>query len=131
MPRYQEFPDAEAVTSVALRAAGLAVAQRVYSGIPKVPTYPLLVVQRLGGVPAERHHLDRARIQVDAWANSKDEAHDAAAEARVALHELEGTSVTSPDAYITAVVDSLGLSWAPDPITDRDRYLFAVEIFLH
>ncbi|MGH2651414.1 MAG: hypothetical protein ACRDHK_09430 [Actinomycetota bacterium] len=132
MPRFEVFPDAEAVASVALRAASITDLEvRVYSSIPKDPTYPLAIVQRLGGNPAERHHLDGPRIQVEVYAESKSQAHDVAALARVALFELEGTAVSDPDAYVTGVEDAVALQWLPDPATDKDRYVFSVYLYLH
>lgn len=137
MPRYRTFVDAEAVISTALRTAPLisALGTRVYSSIPKNPTYPLVTVKRIGGIPAERHALDRAQIQIDVWGDTKGSAHDVAAAARVKIHELEGTSFTMTDpavtAFVTAVRDTIGLTWLPDVETARDRYMFAVTVYLH
>ena len=130
--RFQLFPDAEAVASVALRNAAIAgLGSNVFSGSPKTPPSTYAVVQRLGGIPAERHHLDRARIQVDVWAASKDVAHDVAALCLQKLQDIEGTSVTGPAAYVTGVELAQGLTWAPDPQTDKDRYIFSVYLYLH
>jgi hypothetical protein len=125
------FPDAEAIVGEALRDALISnISTRVYSSIPKNPTYPLITYQRIGGLPAVRDYMDAANIQVEVWGGTKSQAFDAAAEARVTLIELEGTSVSDPvSAWISAVEDSLGLSWQPDPLTGRDRYLFAVTLY--
>ena len=123
------FPDTEAIAAKTLRDANI-TGSRVYSSIPKNPTYPLITVHRIGGLPAVRDYMDAANIQIEVWGGTKSEAFDAAAEARATLIELEGTSVTDPvDAWISAVEDSLGLSWQPDPLTGKDRYLFAVSIY--
>ena len=61
------MPDAESVASKIIRAG---TGGRVYSSIPSKPTYPLIVVQRLGGIPRTRR-LDAANIQVDVWGTSK------------------------------------------------------------
>lgn len=137
MARYRVFPDAEAVVSIALRTAPLisGLDSRVYSSVPKDPTYPLCTVKRIGGIPRERHALDRAEIQVDVWGNGKGGAADVAALARVKIHELEGTTLTHADlpnpVFITAVQDTLGLMWLPDVETARDRYIFGVTLYLH
>lgn len=137
MPRYRTFPDTEAVVSLALRTAPLVtgLSDRVYSSIPKNPTYPLVVVKRIGGTPVERHALDRATIQVEAWGNTQSEIHDIAAAVRVKIHELEGNSFTHPNlpaaVFITAVRDVLGLLRVPDAETGRDRYIFSVNVFIH
>lgn len=126
-PLFLAMPDVEAAASQILRDAG----HRAYSSIPNGPTYPLLVVTRIGGVPAERHKLDAARIQVDAWGNNKGEARDLADLARRLIHQAEGTFITDHDCQITGVEDELGLSFLPDPKTKRDRYVFTVRIYAH
>lgn len=129
MTDYEVFPDAEKLVGDALRAASLTVGSRVYSSIPKTPTFPLITIQRTGGTPVERHRLDQARIQVDVWGESKSQAHDIAQAARVAIHRMEGSTPTG--AVIGGVDDILGLAWSPDPVTHRDRYIFGVSITLH
>lgn len=137
MTDFREFPDFEAVVRSAIAAADIpGVGTHVYSSIPAKATeqglYPLITVKRIGGVPAHRRALDAANIQIDVWGNTKSEAFDAAAAARVAIFELEGTGVTDPvDAWISFVSDSLGLIWTPDPETGRDRYLFGVYVYGH
>ena len=135
MPDYDVFPDAEAACGYVMRTAGVASA-RVYSSVPKTPVYPIVTMSRVGGIPRERHRLDRARIQVTAWGTSKSEAFDVANAARIALHRMEGTALTvaggAPvDAFVTGVEDDLGMFWSPDEETARDRYVFGVAVYLH
>ncbi len=134
MTEFLPFPDSEAVASWAMRQAGIA-SGRVYSSIPATPAFPLVIVERIGGVPAVRQKLDRARLQISVWGNSKSEARDIADQARVALYSLEGTGMTTGggapvNAFVTAVRNDLGLFWSPDPDTDRDRYIFGVALYL-
>lgn len=133
MSAYTTMPDVEAICSARIRNENITnIGSRVYSSIPKDPTYPLIVVQRLGGTPAIRQRLDAALIQIDVWGGTKSQAHDAAQAARVALLELEGTNVTDPvTGYVTAVDDAGGLIWLPDPLTGRDRYLFTLTVYAH
>lgn len=131
MTTILEAPDLEAVAAAALRTAAIAgLDTRVYSSVPTSPTFPLITVQRIGGIPAVREYLDTANLQIDVWGGSKSEIRDIAARARVVLLELAGTLVTSPvRAWISAVEDVLGLSWQPDQLTGRDRYLFGVLVY--
>ncbi len=127
MPRFLAFPDAEAAVGTALRAAGIA-GGRVHSSLPSNPVKPFLIVKRLPiGRPAIAQVLDAPYIQYEAWGNTKSEAHDLAQAARVAIHELQGT--TSYGAFITGVEDELGPGWLPDPVTDTDRYIGAVRLY--
>lgn len=128
--RYSPFPDIEAMVGAALRAEGVC-GRRVYSSIPANPTYPLVTVARLGGVPPDRRRLDRARIQVDVYGNNKAEARDAAELARRVVLEMEGETFASFNGFVSDVEDELGLTFLPDQDTKKDRYLFAVGVFAH
>jgi hypothetical protein len=133
---FRTFPDIEALAAYAIRQASTTLGSRVYSSIPKNPTWPLAVVTRIGGIPPVREALDMANVQVDVWAGSKSEARIAAEAARRALLGMEGTSYTAGGSvpatgFVTAVEDSLGLTFLPDPETSRDRYTFAVNVFFH
>lgn len=125
---WATFPDIEAMVGKVLRDANV-VSQRVYSSLPSSPTYPLVTFARLGGIPADERKLDRARIQIEAWGNSKSEARAGAEAARKAVHLSEGTAVPQFAGFITRVEDELGLMFLPDPPTGRDRYLFAVAVY--
>jgi len=136
---FPVFPDAEAVVSGWLRSHVTDLNLRVYSSIPKKPTYPLATVWRIGGTPVIRQYLDCARIDVSIWGGaggdvipvSKSEIADIAAECRATLMDLEGEIVHDPvDAFVSGVDDALGLTWLPDPVTGRDRYIFSVLVYL-
>ena len=139
MTAFNTLPDLEAVASVALRTAAISGLAGVHSSIPaKNPSYPMIIVKRLGGTPVVREYLDRARIQVDVWGGvrkdgspiSKSEIHDIAQSARVVLLEMEGQSIHEPvDVFVSAVEDALGIAWSPDPTSGRDRYVFAMWIY--
>ncbi len=132
MTTHSPMPDVEAVVIAALRSANVC-SGRVYSAVPVTPTWPLATVKRLGGTPTERHRIDSARIQIDVFSDIGDKAtaRDEADAARIAAHELEGTTSSSLNAAITAVDDELGLTWLPDPDTGRPRYVFAVTVTAH
>lgn len=120
------FPDAEAVAITVLKNS-----YPVMSSLPKDPSYPCVVIRRIGGVPANKHHLDFANLQFDVWGNDKAQAHDLAQGVRAAIHAAEGTLLTSPiAAYISGVEDTLGLSWLADPVSNQARYVFAVGLYI-
>lgn len=128
---FLEGPDIEAAVAEWLRNSSITgVGTRVYTEVPATPTFPLVTVTRIGGVPAVREYLDMGAIQVDCWGGTKAEAHDAAVEARVACLGLEGQSLSLPvSIVVTSVEDALGLTWQPDEDTGRERYLFAVNVY--
>jgi len=122
---FLHFPDSEAIAGAALRSAGY----RAYSSIPANPTYPLMTVKRVGGIPRDKRMLDRANIQIDVWGDSKSQCRDLADQARRVLMSLEGTTSSDFNGVITCVEDSLGLFWLPDQETKRDRYIFSVVLY--
>lgn len=125
MAEYASMPDIEAIVGIVMRTAGVC-GGRVYSSVPNDPEFPLAIVQRIGGTPAERHRWDRANIQIDIWGTNKSEARDEADSARLAIHGAEGTTEATMGGFISGVEDALGLQFLPDPTTHRDRYIFAV-----
>lgn len=132
------FPDAEAIAIKHLRTDQTVATNRVYGQVPASPTFPLLTLHRFGGAPSVKDRLDVAMVQVDAWAETKEEARYLAAQARDSLGRLEGQRVSVTMAgsvevggFVTNVSDLIGLTWLPDPDTNRPRYLFQVAISLH
>ena len=128
--KWQSFPDTEAMCARAMRDAGIC-GGRVYSSVPRNPTYPLATVKRLGGIPAVERALDSARIQVDIWGNNKSEARLACDASRVALHNMEGTIFLNERGFVSGVEDELGMIFVPDPETARDRYIIGVRVYAH
>lgn len=131
MPDFDLFPDIEAIISSVVRDA---VDAGVYSSIPRKPEYPLVLVKRLGGSPVRRQRLDMAEMQFDVYGNTKSEAFHLAQLVRQSILRAEGTTNThrAEAAFVTAVQDSLGLTWLPDPSNPpKDRYTFGMRIFFH
>lgn len=105
------------------------VGSRISTELPPAPTFPLVRLERIGGLTGTPAHLDRARIQVEAWGATKGEAHTVAATVRAALfEELPGTH---PLGVVTGAEEDLGLTWSPDPESDQPRYVFGVAAFIH
>lgn len=102
---------------------------RIHTELPAKPVYPLGLLSRIpGSAPVVRKHLDVARIQGEGWGNTKVEARLTAAMLQAALHELPGLRDLGT---VTAVEDSLGLGWLPDPVTEKPRYVFEVLVYAH
>lgn len=138
MAEWDVFPDAEQVAVVILNAASF-TPYTVECGteLQSGTTYPAIVATRVGGVPRERHRLDRPNVQLDVWADTKAAAHDVAQMARTHLHSAEGkvwgigSGPVVPIAVVTGVEDSLGLSWQFDTISNKPRYVLGVYLTMH
>lgn len=128
MVAYSRFPDIEAMVGRVLRDANVC-GGRAYSSIPRDPTWPLVISQRLGGSPVDKYKLDSASLQIDVYGQNKAEARLEADKARVALHNAESDSFPVEGGLITSVEDSSGLTFLPDPVTNRDRYTFGVNVY--
>ena len=126
------LPDAELVLTGYLRGhpdVAALVGTRVYTQLPTSPTFPLVQVRRFGGVPVIDGHLDRASVQIDVWAASKQQARDTAATVQAALIAMPSGPLAG--AVVTRVRTETGLSWQPENEGARPRYVLAVEVTLH
>lgn len=130
---YDVFPNFEGLASSIIRNA---LDARVYSTLPKSPQFPLVIVSRLGGVPLEEHSTDRANLQVRVWGENKKQALELAQAAKVALHKGEAVTYVEDDdwpvgGFVSSVITTQGISWAPDNDTNRDGYVFGIEMMGH
>lgn len=123
------FPDLKAAAIKALITAGVA-SGRVYSSLPSAPAWPLVLVKRIGGIPAHQRVLDTASLQIETWGSSNKETFDLANTARKALMDTRVSTITwtGGAAWITAVRQNLGFQDLPDPVTGRDRTIFGMSI---
>lgn len=107
------------------------VNDRIYSTIPANPTWPLIRLFRIGGLPTSRLlWLDEALLQVDVFGGSKSTARLIAETFRAhASAELVGAH---GEGVITAVAVG-GLVWLPDTAYDpaKPRYTFDLSVTYH
>lgn len=135
MAAVNTFGDAEAIAIKHLRTDQTIAEARAFGTFPKDPVFPLLTLHRSGGVPVIDGAIDRAMVQVDAWAETKQEARYLASQAMASLSRLEGKQVSvlldgeiEVGGYVTSVEVVQGLLWLPDSDTNRPRYLFQVAL---
>lgn len=120
------LPDAERIVHDWLAAyteVAAIVGTRVVSELPASPTYPILRLFRLGGIPPIAYRLDEANIQLEAWADTKSAATNLARVARAALVDLR--SHVTAYGVVSDVRDTLGLQWLPDPVTNKPRVVWS------
>jgi hypothetical protein len=123
------LPNVEALTVHYLLAhsdVSALVGQRVVTVLPNNPTFPLVRLFRIGGIPPLRKVLDEASLQVEAWADRKTQAYTLAATAQAALWDMAGVYA---EGVVADVRSTLGLSYLPDPVlNEKPRYVFGVAV---
>lgn len=128
-------PDAEALLSTFLRSRFELVAlvdSRVYTSIPSNPTFPLVRVTRIGGIPVFSRplRLDVATVQVDVWGGPKATAWQIAETCRAVIAEIDRAD---HDAAAITAAQFGPFSYLPDDTYSpaRPRFTFDVDLYLH
>ena len=111
--------------------AGLA-GGRVFGKFPTNPTYPLMRVRRIGGVPPDPRWLDAATLQIDVWADTEDASHDVAAAAVASIQDAVGVIDTGTvSGTITGVEVTQGVHEFPDEVRVKERHTATVLVYAH
>jgi hypothetical protein len=131
---YQKIPDAEAIVINLLNAAAsietIAGQNSASTELEPNATLPKLRVSLSGGSPVVRGWLHLFRFNIEAWANSKEEAFDLITEASYVLENgLDGAQVD--EGVVTSFTQETGLTWSPDPVTNTARYLVGFVGHIH
>lgn len=132
------WPDVEGALRTWLREHAdiqAVVGRRVFFGVPKSPTWPLITVQRIGGgQDSSEAPVDLALVQLDVWGSIDPSGNGRKAETTAAVNALRSVlgSVSNRTA-LTSAVDVFGIEvvsvvWAPDPEDDRPRYVVTAEV---
>lgn len=126
------LPDAVRLVVDHLEAANMPlVGGRVYGfELPPSPTYPAIRVLRIGGVNQVDGWFDGARIQIDVFGGTAEQAWDATALARATLWDLEGANIPNVGT-ITGIEEISGPAYLPDPRTERTRWTWDIRVMTH
>lgn len=129
------LPDIERILSTYLRSRSevtALVSTRVYTEIPKDPTFPLVRLTRVGGSPVTSTPLwvDEPLVQFDVWGGPKVLAREIAETIRSVLAEARLT------AHADASIDDVtfgAFQWLPDDTYEpaKPRYSFDALITVH
>jgi hypothetical protein len=127
------LPDVEQLVSKYLRAhvrVESALGDRVFTVFPKQATYPLLLIQRIGGIPPLSHPLivDEAQLQLDSYGGTKASAWTSLAVVLSALDELEGR-VDSALGYVSAVRQG-AIRYQPDDSFKSAKPRYIADVIL-
>lgn len=126
-------PDVEAMLVEYLANASaivqIAGAGKVSTEMPSDPVFPRIRLTLTGGTPEVRGWLFAPRVNVEAFADTKEVAFDLIA---TAIDEAEKLTNTQRAGMVISFCEQeTGISWSPDPFTDVPRYLVALVLFVH
>lgn len=121
------FPDAVSVTITYLKTAlaGRTVDAGIGTRLPSALVGTFVRVFRTGGLVVERV-VDQAQMTIEVYATETDTAHDVAQLVRGLLHAMEGTVQSGVPIY--GVNEFAGPQDFPDPLTNKARYSFTVQV---
>ncbi len=99
---------------------------------PRVGTHldsklPAIRVTRTGGTPPD-YWEDAPDLQVEAWADTQDEASVLVRTVIAALEEIDGEH---PEGAVRGHEVTLGPVWSPDFDTDQARYLVGLSLLTY
>lgn len=124
------YPDAELLVINYLRPllaarseswlTGLKIGNKKPETSSAIPPDRLIYVRRIGGQP--RSHLDLARIDFKCYGKTEYEAQ------RIAALVLALMQASVNHSGITTVIPFLGLTNAPDDLSNAPRYMFTLEL---
>jgi len=132
-----DLPDDELAVLQYLKAVpellALLPAAQMRTELPNKPTYPMLLIQRAGGITVDGHGLDEPAIQVDVVgaAGTKAAVKKIANTARGAILAIASDIVA--EAVLVSATEEVGPSWLPDtvPTPPLPRYTARYRVLLH
>lgn len=128
--------DVEGMVSRYLReqdAVIAAVADRVYTDLPHERTFPLVLVQRSGGVPVRGFTVSEAELTISVYGGTHKQAQELTAEVLASLLALVGPQ---PEGCV-AGIDGTNVEFDPDSDSPdqqghaRPRYVSTVTVHAH
>lgn len=126
------LPDVESIVVAYLKAESAVnaiVSGRVSGDLPVKPTFPALTVLLIDDIPPIEWWLSGAAIQVDSFAEKREDARTLARTAFAAMIAMRG--VQGSLGVVTGVASLLGVRRMPEPVDNRARYMFEVRVFAH
>jgi hypothetical protein len=120
------FGDAAAAVIAELntRLPAFSVAAEAFGAVPAERPATMIVVTRTGGVIGAG--VDRAQLTFEAWAPTKEAAHDLAQAAVAIIGGMRARVVGG--ITITKIVPMSGLAENPDPLTGTPRFEFSIQV---
>ena len=129
------LPDAELAVIQYLRSRSevttLVPSERITTTRPASPEYPLVMVQRIGGLADAWQQIDEPALQVDVVGGSRYQCQELARTIRACLLAIRNDTVT--EATLVSGAEEVSIQWLPDQVVvpPLARYVARYRVLIH
>jgi hypothetical protein len=104
---------------------------RITTTLAPKPTYPVILVQRIGGTSKAWQRIDEPALQIEAVGGSRYQCQQVAATVRAALMAIRNDTVS--EATLVSAVEEVGIQWIPDAVVTPPlpRFVARYRVFIH
>lgn len=129
------LPDSELALIQYLRSktelTALVPAERITTALPPQPTYPVVLIQRIGGQALAWQRLDEPAYQVDVVGGSRYQCQQIARTVRACILAIFNDVVS--EATLSSASEEVALQWMPDDVVvpPLSRFTARYRVILH
>lgn len=129
------LPDGELALIQYLRSrtevTDLVPAERITTTLPPKPTYPVVLVQRIGGLANAWQQIDEPAFQVEAVGGDRYTTQQVARTVRACILAIRNDIVS--EATLVSGSEEVGIQWIPDAVVTPPlpRYVARYRVLLH
>jgi hypothetical protein len=129
------LPDGELAVIQYLRArsqvTALVSADRITSALAPQPTYPVVIVKRIGGLANAWQRVDDVALQVEVIGGSRYQCHELARTVRACIMAIFNDTVS--EAVLVSASEEVGIQWMPDEVVvpPLPRYVARYGVLIH
>ena len=129
------LPDSELALIQYLRnrteVTALVPADRITTTLPPKPTYPVVLVQRIGGIAEAWQAIDEPAYQVEVVGGSRYQCQTLARTVRACILAIRNDTVS--EAVLVSASEEVGIQWIPDAVVvpPLARYVARYRVLLH
>jgi len=129
------LPDSELALIQYLRSktelTALVPAERITTALPPQPTYPVVLIQRIGGQALAWQSLDEPAYQVDVVGGSRYQCQQIARTVRACILAIFNDVVS--EATLSSASEEVALQWMPDDVVvpPLSRFTARYRVILH
>lgn len=129
------LPDAELAVIQYLRSrtevTALVPSDRITTTLPPQPTYPVVLVQRIGGLATAWQQIDEPALQVEVVGGSRYQCQQLARTVRACLLAIRNDTVA--EGTLVSGTEEVAIQWMPDMVVvpPLPRFVARYRVFIH